>query len=471
MPSLEAVQKVAKPFLQVVSGGREDAPAISDEAVQAAVKRLGQRGRTLYRASPSEDDDRSSRLYELAALASEHGVDEETAYAIIASSPYNKFSGRDDEALRLWEAIERSREDEDLPGSSGRDTQGRRNPHALSRARSIGSLLARDTKPTEWLVEGIWENRGWGFVAGEPKTYKSTLATDLAVSIATATPFLGHFNVTKPGPVLIVQEENSESIQHARLARILRHKERAGEIHSINGSLLEVTLPDGDCPVYCLDRTRFSFNNTKKRRALEADIKALEPQLVIFDPLQRMLGDLSVRDEKDVTKCLDWLDKVVNDYKTGLMIVHHYHKSRESGPQLGGQRMLGSQALHAWLSCGLYIQREGPGERGTRLKVTREFRAFDSGPPIELEFDSQDDEDFYDVHVSVQEKKGGKRSLELRDVVTNTPGISVKDVSDLLQWDEKLVRRRLKALESEFKIVKGRTLKDGSRQSSRIFPK
>lgn len=390
MTALKAVQEVAKPYLQVVGGERSDAPTVTDETLQDALKRLGQRGQALYRATPLEDEDRSSRLYELAALASEHGVDEETAYAIIASSPYNKFEGRDDETLRLWEAIERSRESL-LP------TVRRGLPH--TRARSIGRLLARDTRPTEWLVEGIWENRGWGFVAGEPKTYKSTFATDLAVSIATATPFLGHFNVAKPGPVLIVQEENSESIQHARLSRILRHKERAGKIHSINGSLLEVTLPDGDCPVYCLDRTRFSFNNVKKRRALEADIEAIQPRLVILDPFQRMLGELSVREEKDMTKCFDWLDKVVDNYKTGLMIVHHYHKSRESGPQLGGQRMLGSQALHAWLSCGLYLQREGPGDRGARIQVTREFRAFDSGPTFELEFDSEDDEDFYDVHV------------------------------------------------------------------------
>lgn len=391
MTALKAVQDTVRPYLQVVGEGRDDAPTVTDETLQTALQRLGRRGQALYRATLGEDEDRSSRLYELAALASEHGVDEETAYAIIASSPYNKFEGRDDESLRLWEAIERSRSDE-------REEQSVRAPR--TRARSIGRLLARNTRPTEWLVEGIWENRGWGFVAGEPKTYKSTFATDLAVSIATATPFLGHFNVAKSGPVLIVQEENSESIQHARLARILRHKKRAGEIHSINGSILEVTLPDGDPPVYCVDRSRFSFNNVKKRRALEADIEAIQPRLVILDPFQRMLGELSVREEKDMTKCFDWLDKIVDDYKTGVMIVHHYHKSRESGPQLGGQRMLGSQALHAWLSCGLYLERQGAGEHGASIKVTREFRAFDSGPAFELEFDSEDDEDFYDVHVT-----------------------------------------------------------------------
>lgn len=458
MTALKAVQEVAKPYLQVVGGERSDAPRVTDETLQAALQRLGQRGQALYRATPLEDEDRSSRLYELAALASEHGVDEETAYAIIATSPYNKFQGRGDEPLRLWEAIERSRSDE-------REEQPVRAPK--TRARSIGRLLARDTRSTEWLVDGIWENRGWGFVAGEPKTYKSTFATDLAVSIATATPFLGHFDVRKPGPVLIVQEENSESIQHARLSRILRHKERAGKIHSINGSLLEVTLPDGDCPVYCLDRTRFSFNNVKKRRALEADIEAIQPRLVILDPFQRMLGELSVRDEKDMTKCFDWLDKVVDNYKTGLMIVHHYHKSRESGPQLGGQRMLGSQALHAWLSCGLYIERTGI-EGGAGLKVTREFRAFDSGGPFELEFDSEDDEDFYDVHVTMPDRSKGKRTIELETLVREKPGITVKEIAESLQWDEKRVRQRIKAL--EFRLVRGKLQGDGSRRSSSVFP-
>lgn len=441
MTQLSQVEQVAKPYLQVVQGGRENVPEVKDGEVELTMGRLeGRRVRQLLLGG-SEDaggQDRSARLYEIASLLRDEGASEEVTFHILRSSSYNKFDGRDDEAVRLWEAVERSR-DRESP---------RRGSPRLTRARSIGSLLSRDVRPTEWLVEGVWENRGWGFIAGEPKTYKSTFATDLAVSIATATDFLGHFRVNKPGPVLIVQEENAESIQHSRLSRILRHKQRAGEIHSINGSILELTPPEWDCPVYCVDRQRFSFNNAKKRRALEADIKAIQPRLVILDPLQRMMGDLSIRDEKDVTKCLDWMDKVVNDYKTGLLVVHHYHKRREEGAQLGGQRMLGSQALHAWLSCGLYIQRDG--ESGGRLRVTREFRAFDSGSPFELEFDSKDDEDFYNVHViEPKEKKITEKQEPLLELVLEQPWLTASEYAKTMGRPRRTIGEMLTRLQCE----------------------
>jgi hypothetical protein len=417
MTSLSEVTRVAKPHLRVVSEERSDVPELSFDAATRGLQ-LPARGKELLRVRPTDAEDRSNRLFELASILRDAGASEEATFVILQRSPWNKFEGRDDEVIRLWEAVERSREDVHLhvPRRS-----------RLSRARSIGHLLARDIKPPQWLVENIWEDRGWGFIAGEPKTYKSTFATDLAVSVASASPFLGHFNVCKSAPVLIVQEENAENIQHSRLARILRSKGQGGEVHSLNGTVLEMTAPNWDCPVYCLDRTRFSFNNGKKRRALEADIKAIQPGLVIFDPIQRMMGDLNIRNEADVTKCLDWLDKVSHDYKTGLLIVHHYHKRREEGPQEGGQRMLGSQALHAWLTCGLYVSRISGGH----LKVAREFRAFDSGQPFELEFDSQDDEDFYEVRV-VEHETNTPRKDELLQMVIERPWHSATEYAKLL---------------------------------------
>jgi hypothetical protein len=436
MTKIDEVTKVARPYLHVVGETRDDVPTTKDEEIERQLGRLeGRRVKQLLRGDSTDGGtDRSARLYELASLLRDASVTPEVTFHLLRTSNYNKFAGRDDESLRLWEAIERSRGDEPKP---------HRGQAKTTRAQSIGTLLARNTKPTEWCVEGIWEHQGWGFIAGEPKTYKSTFTTDLAVSIATASPFLGHFHVNKPSPVLIVQEENSESIQHARLARILRSKGYGGEIHSLNGSILELTPPDGDCPVYCLDRTRFSFNNAQKRRALEADIKAIQPGMVIFDPFQRMLGDLSVRKEQDVTECLNWLDKVNQTYKTSLLIVHHYNKRRDDGPKEGGQRMLGSQALHAWLSCGIYIQRISGG----LLKVTREFRAFNSGQPFELEFDSQDDEDFYSatVHEAPKERTTKKQD-ELLDLVAEQPWQTAEHYAIKLGITRRVAATRLQKL-------------------------
>jgi hypothetical protein len=461
MTDLRDLKRAVKPHLQVVKEEeRTDVPTIGTRQAREGLV-LGSRADKLLRSKSTNGDDRSARLYELASLLRDSGAEPEESFVLLRASIWNKFKGRDDEVQRLWEAVTRASA---ATVSERASSNGRSERVSKTSATRLGTLLAREVPASEWCVEGVWEHNGWGFIAGEPKTYKSTFASDLAISLATGTPFLGHFDVPKPGPVLIVQEENTENIQWARMSRILRQRGLAGKFHSFTDGILEMTPPSTDCPVYCLDRTRFSFTNKKKRRALEADIKAIQPVMVVLDPLQRMLGDLSIRSEHDVTQVLDWLDYVNKTYKTGLMLVHHYHKRREEGPMVGGQRMLGSQALHAWLSCGLYVQRVG-AENG-RLKVDREFRAFADGGPFELEFQSEDDQDFY--HVEVFEKERKKVGDKLEDLVNDRPGISVKKAAEILEQDEKYIRNRARKL--GLRASKRKTDSKGGRPSIGLYP-
>ncbi len=428
MTELAAVKRTVKPHLQVVrTSDSSRVPQLSKrQALEGLL--LPRRARQLLRATSTEGEDRSNRLYELAALLAEVGAEADSSFVLLRSSIWNKFKGRDDEVERLWEAVDRAQDSAERGKTSG----GRKLEVSATR---IDKLLARDLPKSEWAVERIWEQRGWGFIAGEPKTYKSTFSCDLAVSLATGTPFLGHFPVTHSGPVLIVQEENTENIQWARLSRIMEQRDLGGKLHSYANGVLEFTPPSADTPVYCIDRKRFSFTNKKKRKALEADIKALEPVLVILDPLQRMMGELSVRSESDVTQALDWLDHVQQSYKTGVLLVHHYHKRREEGPMEGGQRMLGSQALHAWLSCGLYIQRV----EGSRLRVSREFRAFADGGSFELEFESEDDQDFY--HTKVYESLRTERQQQLIDILHDTPWQTADELAEKLGVDRSRIQQ------------------------------
>ena len=72
------------------------------------------------------------------------------------------------------------------------------------------TFISKKTGKPEWLIKDIWQAGTYGMIAGEPKTYKSVLATDLALSVATGKPFLGVYEVMKRGSVLFVQEENNE---------------------------------------------------------------------------------------------------------------------------------------------------------------------------------------------------------------------------------------------------------------------
>lgn len=440
MTKLSAVNGVVKPYLQVVSDGRDDVPESTDKEVDLAVGSLPPRGRNLLKAVNGGDaQDRSARLFELGAICRETGIAPETTFAILRTSPYNKFSGRDDEALRLWEAIERSRDD--VPSRNGNNGRMPR----LSSTR-VSSILARETKPASWAVEGVWGHQQYGFIAGEPKTFKSTISTDLAVSVATQTPFLDHFPVSHGGAVIIVQEENTENIQHARFSKIMRERELSGKIHSYESGVLELTPPT-DCPVYCFDRRGFSFDNRRKLDSLEREIGIIRPAFVIFDPLQMMAGSLSLRDEGDVAKIFRWLNKINKSYKCGIIVVHHYHKRREEGAQLGGQRMLGSQALHAWLMCGLYMQKGVEG-----LRVSREFRAFPEHPAFDVKFEREDDENVYRMLVHETPKPSTtKKQDEMLDLVMEHPWRTAEEYAKICGKSRRAVGEMLERMGCEKK--------------------
>src|SRR5271165_517407 len=52
------------------------------------------------------------------------------------------------------------------------------------------SELSLDSAPlTQWLVQGLWSDQAVGILGGEPKCCKSFLALDLAVSVASGTPW------------------------------------------------------------------------------------------------------------------------------------------------------------------------------------------------------------------------------------------------------------------------------------------
>jgi hypothetical protein len=73
-----------------------------------------------------------------------------------------------------------------------------------------------------WLVESLWAKAGVGIVGGAPKSCKSWLGLDLALSVATATPCLGQYAVRDAGPVLLYLAEDAPGAVKQRLLSLAR---------------------------------------------------------------------------------------------------------------------------------------------------------------------------------------------------------------------------------------------------------
>jgi hypothetical protein len=143
--------------------------------------------------------DRSQHVYLMAKMMVEAGLAADVSALLLSSSPV----AQDKYGSRLEEEIARvvAKVAVEPPAKKKKKTK---RVEPLFQVEGMNRFLAREIKPPGWLVGGIWSSEAHGMVAGEEKTYKSMIAQDLAVSIATGTNFLNHFPVPedKVGPVV-----------------------------------------------------------------------------------------------------------------------------------------------------------------------------------------------------------------------------------------------------------------------------
>jgi hypothetical protein len=93
-----------------------------------------------------------------------------------------------------------------------------------------------------WRIDQIW-GEGVGILGGPPKCAKSWFGLDMAASIASATPLLGHFSVRDPGPTVVYLAEDAHRQVRSRIAGICQHRGldiAALDVHLITDLILDV---------------------------------------------------------------------------------------------------------------------------------------------------------------------------------------------------------------------------------------
>ena len=68
-----------------------------------------------------------------------------------------------------------------------------------------------------WLIDQLWTAHAVGIIGGTPKSYKTWMALEMAVSVASGSACLTTFAVPSPGPVLLYAAEDSQATLRLRL--------------------------------------------------------------------------------------------------------------------------------------------------------------------------------------------------------------------------------------------------------------
>ncbi len=409
-----------------------------------------------------EPGKRSEVLHKIENELAEQGFSEAEIFALVANSGWNKFKDRPQQLMNeIAEAVASvDRKDPEMIKEKKRKTKKENElfGDGSFKVDSYFQLMGNIRSQPGWLVPGFWSKRSHGIIAGEPKSFKTTLLLDFALSVSSGTPFLGKYMPEETGTILFFQNENAPWILKDRMQKMIQAKGLGGKAHySHRQNLLKVSWPQ-DLPFRFVNQQGVMLDDEEHQQGIMELIEQEKPILTIFDPLYLMFGG-DVNSAKELNGVLQFLLKLKNDFNTGIALVHHYNKSGTS--RRGGQRMLGSTTLHGWIESAWYLtvngtqeddsddedpQDENSGQAFASLTMEREFRGAGLYPKIDLLLKMTEDDDGYAVAVSKHEENKQGKAVDrdnLREQVLNHMRMKQEPFSQRRLSEETGVSRRV----------------------------
>lgn len=264
-----------------------------------------------------------------------------------------------------------------------------RKERALLPVLRVGEIPLQ-ASPRRWLIEDLWGASSVGFLAGSPKSCKSFMGLDMAVSVATATPCLGRYRVEEPGRVLIYLAEDSLPAVRERVEGVVRHR------------ALSLTSLD----LHVITSSSLRLDQKSDRDRLLETVRTLRPRLLLLDPLVRM-HSLDENHSTAIAGLLSYIRELERQFELSVVIVHHTRKSGANGGS-NGQSLRGSGDLYAFFDSALYLRRVRDD-----LVLSVEHRAAAPPKPVRLELVTSNEDA---IHLEVLGEVVGEKGQRERDL-------------------------------------------------------
>lgn len=179
----------------------------------------------------------------------------------------------------------------------------------------MADILALGMEPIPWVIKNHTISSGLHLTFGPPKQYKSFVAIDKMLSIATGLPFLGVHEVKKQGLVVYVVGEGIHGVSH-RIMAWFKHRGIEGD------DRLKVPFVRTSSSV--------PLSDEREAKRLADEIRAIEEELgekvvsICIDTLARNFGDGDENVTKDMTAYIRNIDTHLREpFEAAVEIVHH----------------------------------------------------------------------------------------------------------------------------------------------------
>lgn len=287
----------------------------------------------------------------------------------------------DDPETASWRQ-EMRRAHEDLMAAMGTSSSSLSEPCPFD---SYAALVRKDIGPMRWLVNRLITDGAVAVIAGEPKTAKTWLALEVAVSVALGDKVMGEFQARRTGPVALFLTEDHEASVRARLmATVLGHA---------------VDPHEATPPIFVRAKATLDLSDPWTLAWLVASIRRLPepPALLVIDPLRNVLGSLKESDNDDMAKANAALRAVRTVLGATVLYVHHTAKLTEaSAGRRAAQRMRGASALHGGYDAGIHLSAPTTTQDGRKTvmsaSVDVEVKAGQGAVPFTFDLNIHDND-------------------------------------------------------------------------------
>lgn len=201
----------------------------------------------------------------------------------------------------------------------------------------------------DFLIADVLVAREPAILAGAKKSLKTSISIDLALSLATATDFLGRFPVKRSCRVLVMSGESGAATLQETARRIARSK--GVELPSVDKLLWSEALPQ--------------FGDPKHLVALDRMLQAQAIEVLVCDPAYLAMGNMDPRDLFDVGSRLRAINDVCQAHGTTLILNHHCRKGQKNQFDVPQLEEIAFAGFQEWARQWLLLGRQERYEPGT----------------------------------------------------------------------------------------------------------
>ena len=183
------------------------------------------------------------------------------------------------------------------------------------RFRPLGWDDIQKMEPPTWMVRDTLAEQSLGMIYGPWGTYKSFIALDIALSVATGRPWAGRDVVGGAPQARRVAYVAGEGTHGIRL-RASAWATAAG-VSAVPGFALVPVMP--------------LFGRDDDLRDFGADLRAWKPELIVIDTVAHAMAGLDENAQKDaglfIARCIE----LRNAFQCAVLLVHHTGKDENKG--------------------------------------------------------------------------------------------------------------------------------------------